>query len=155
MQPPPGVPSGFASNPGVNTAVIDGGLPSDVVLEVPATPTALRVVRMVAATVASDDGFDVDDVDDVRMAVDELCASLIEAHPASSLSVRFRVTEHELLVTANAERPPAAPAPTIDELRGAVLGAVTSGYGIDVDGDRFVGWFSKRAAIAKALSERA
>ena len=37
-----------------------------------ASPASLRVVRMVAATLVADDGFDIDEVDDVRMAVDEL-----------------------------------------------------------------------------------
>jgi len=46
-------------------------------LSVPANPGQLRLVRMAAATVAADMGFSVQDIEDVRVAVDELAALVI------------------------------------------------------------------------------
>jgi serine/threonine-protein kinase RsbW len=122
-------------------------LPTDVVLQVPANASSLRVVRMVTATLAADDGFDVDEVDDVRMAVDELCAAVIESAPQSPLRVRLRVIEHALTVTIDAAQDGAAP--PVDELRAAVLGAVTDSYALAVAEGRIVARFAKRSGVAQ------
>ena len=52
-----------------------------VTLEVPADARYLRVVRLVASAYAADAGFDIDDVEDVRVAADELCAGALELQP--------------------------------------------------------------------------
>jgi len=49
----------------------------EVRLEVPASPEFLRVARMMAAGVASRLGFTLDEVDDLRIAIDELCFCLV------------------------------------------------------------------------------
>ena len=120
---------------------------SDVVLQVPASPASLRVVRMVAATIVADDGFDIDEVDDVRMAVDELCAAVIETSPTSSVRVRFRLEAHRLDVRIDAEHSTPAAAP-IDEMRAAVLGAVTDQFSTTVEDGRSVAAFAKRSTLA-------
>lgn len=124
--------------------------PTDVVLEVPAVASSLRVVRMVAATIVADAGFDVDEVDDVRMAVDELCAAVIESRPASPLRVQLRLVGHRLEVRADAAQPESgAPAP-VDELRAAVLGATTGEYRFAVLDGRSVAWLAKQSEVAAA-----
>ncbi|MFN2609162.1 MAG: ATP-binding protein [Acidimicrobiales bacterium] len=49
----------------------------EVRLEVPASPEFLRVARMMAAGVASRLGFTLEEVDDLRIAIDELCFCLV------------------------------------------------------------------------------
>lgn len=49
----------------------------DVRLVVPAAPEYLRLVRLTAAGLASRLGFTFDEVEDLRMAVDELCFHLL------------------------------------------------------------------------------
>jgi serine/threonine-protein kinase RsbW len=130
-------------------------LPSDIVLQVPAVAASLRVVRMVAATVAADDGFDIDEVDDVRMAVDELCAAVIEAGPTSPLHVHFRVDDHVLAVRVEADQPdPDASAP-VDELRAAVLGATAGQHAFSLADGRAVAWLTKQSEAAAAGHDRA
>ena len=46
-------------------------------LEVPASPEFLRLARITAAGVASRLGFTYDEVEDLRIAIDELCYSLV------------------------------------------------------------------------------
>jgi serine/threonine-protein kinase RsbW len=49
----------------------------EVRLAVPAQPEYLRMTRLLAAGVASRVGFTLDEVDDLRIAIDELCFSLV------------------------------------------------------------------------------
>ena len=53
------------------------GRDGDVRLVVPATPEYLRLVRLTAAGLASRLGFTFDEVEDLRIAVDELCFHLL------------------------------------------------------------------------------
>lgn len=50
-----------------------------VTLSFPATSERVRLARVLAATLADEAGFDYDEVEDVRIAVDELCFALLEA----------------------------------------------------------------------------
>ena len=109
---------------------------------------------MVAATVVADAGFDVDEVDDVRMAVDELCAAVIEAEPTSPMRVRLRIETYRLDVRVDAEHAADSAAP-IDEMRAAVLGAVTDNYSFDVVDGRSVAVFAKRSTLAASAGEAA
>lgn len=124
--------------------------PSDVVLEVPAAATSLRVVRMVAATIVADAGFDVDEVDDVRMAVDELCAAVIESGPESPVRVQLRVDTDRLVVRVDAAQPHADRLAVVDELRMAVLGATAGEYRFALADGRSVAWLAKRSEVAAA-----
>jgi serine/threonine-protein kinase RsbW len=53
------------------------GVSGDVRLVVPAAPEYLRLVRLTAAGLASRLGFTFDEVEDLRIAVDELCFQLL------------------------------------------------------------------------------
>lgn len=50
-------------------------------LELPADPRYLRMVRLTATGYASDLGFTIDEIEELRLAVDEACALLIEHAP--------------------------------------------------------------------------
>jgi len=125
-------------------------LPSDIVLQVPAVAGSLRVVRMVAATVAADDGFDIDEVDDVRMAVDELCSAVIESRPSSPLHIHFRLENHVLAVRVEADQPDPGAAAPVDELRAAVLGATAGEHAFSLTDGRAVAWLTKQSGVAAA-----
>ena len=56
-------------------------------LKIPADARLLRLVRMLASGLATGAGFDVDELDDLRIAVDEACAQLI-AHRAGASTLR-------------------------------------------------------------------
>lgn len=63
----------------------------DVVLvTIPAEARFLRIARLAAAALASDLGFSIDDIEDLRIAVDESCAALIgDAAPGATLELRY------------------------------------------------------------------
>lgn len=59
-------------------------------IEIPRDPAHVRVVRLVAVDAADRAGFDCDDADDLRIAVDEMCHTMM-AGAGGPLSVRFDV----------------------------------------------------------------
>ena len=67
------------------------GALADARLILPAQPRSLRLARLAASSLAADLDWSVDDIDDLRIAVDELCAALIASAPdAATLEVAFR-----------------------------------------------------------------
>ena len=61
----------------------------EVRLEVPASPEFLRVTRIMVAGVASRLGFTLDEVEDLRIAIDELCFTLVGRGREGTLSLRY------------------------------------------------------------------
>ncbi|WP_255450258.1 ATP-binding protein [Skermania sp. ID1734] len=75
--------------------------PSTVELRVSASPNQLSVVRAVAATIAGQCDFDLDEIADVRLAIDEACSHLIvRAHSEAVLQCTFEMAPNALQVTA-------------------------------------------------------
>ena len=70
---------------------------SPIRLAIPADVRYLRLARVTAAAIAADLDFTVQDVDDVRVAVDELASLLIEdAAPGAELEICFDITGSDL-----------------------------------------------------------
>lgn len=70
------------------------GAGDEIHLEVPTTPDLLRLVRVVASGLASRLGFPIDAVEDVRLAVDELCWTVAsKAGVTATLAVRFIILD--------------------------------------------------------------
>lgn len=92
--------------------------PDDIEVRLPASPAHVPVVRALAADVAVRLDYDLDEVSDLRMAVDEACAEVVAlAGPQARMTCVFRVTDESLWVTASA--------PTVD---GAALARNTFGW---------------------------
>ncbi len=72
-------------------------------LRLPGTPHQLPLARTLAAELAARMDFNLDEVDDLRMAVDEACATLVELiRPNATLSCVFDVSPEVLQVRASA-----------------------------------------------------
>ena len=72
---------------------------AEVRVVVPAAPPFVRLVRLAAADVASRLGFSIDEIDDLRIAVDELCFTLTgQDGMQGSLEVSFHLGEGEVVV---------------------------------------------------------
>jgi Histidine kinase-like ATPase domain len=72
-------------------------------LQVPATVDHLRTVRLVAADAADRAGFDCDETDDLRIAVDEVCHAVLKSTEAPII-VGFAVEPGHVEVRGAAER---------------------------------------------------
>ena len=119
----------------------------EVRLTMPATPQLLRVARLTAAGLAGRLGFSFDEIEDVKIAVDELCFALVgsKGRPGS-LTVTYRLGDHSLEILGEgdfpvdkSEAPPAA-----SELSAQILAAVVDEHELTRDGDTMRFRLSKR-----------
>jgi serine/threonine-protein kinase RsbW len=110
--------------------------PAEVTLTVPAQSRYLSVVRTAAAGLAARLDFTLDDIEDLRIAVDEACAMVLpQARVDSDLTCAFDLepTRLTVAVTAECDTPQA---PDRDSFAWTVLSALTSEVRADVHGER-------------------
>lgn len=73
-------------------------------LRTAASTSAIPTIRIVSADLAARADFDLDSIDDLRMAVDDLCAMLVRvAAPGGTLSCRFTVRPERIEVAAEVD----------------------------------------------------
>lgn len=96
-------------------------------LTVPAALEYVRIVRLTGSGVASRLGFDVEEIENFRVALDELASMAIEAANAGELEVSFFTTDSELRVVGRA---PVADGVDVgvDALTAQILKAVIDDY---------------------------
>ncbi len=76
----------------------------DVELRLPAENAYVSVLRMTTAGLAARLDFTLDDIEDLRMAVGEACALVLDgANPDGQLRVGFELTEGSMRVTVSAD----------------------------------------------------
>ena len=108
----------------------------DVELRIPADSAYLAVLRTATAGLAARLDFTLDDIEDLRIAVDEACAMVLpQARVDSDLTCAFDLepTRLTVAVTAECDTPQA---PDRDSFAWTVLSALTSEVRADVQGER-------------------
>jgi serine/threonine-protein kinase RsbW len=122
---------------------------SDVVeLSVPALPELLLLPRLAAAAIAARVGFDLEGVEDIRLATEELCLAALDGQGPGRLHLRFAATPTSLEVACTFEpangRAPAASRDTLAaELTEQLLEALADGHGTDPGPGPVRVWFRK------------
>lgn len=81
-------------------------------LELPADTRLVRLARLLTSGVAASAGFDVEEVEDLRIAVDEVCASLIERGGSAPLLLTYVPEAGAVMIEV--ARAAAAPAAATD-----------------------------------------
>ncbi len=132
------------------------GLVSDVVeLVIPVDADLVVLARMTAATVASRANFDVEEIEDLRLAVDELCISLVQGGTDGRLEVRFTRNDDEVEVECiyhplassqngwNLEE-------ALEGLSARILDALVDEHGVDDGGEHRRAWLRKQRARQQA-----
>jgi serine/threonine-protein kinase RsbW len=110
--------------------------PPDVELRIPADSAFLAVLRTATAGLAARLDFTLDDIEDLRIAVDEACAMVLpQAREGSDLTCSFHLADHALTVAVSAECDEPRQ-PSRDGFAWTVLAALTSSVTADVDGTR-------------------
>ena len=110
-----------------------------VVLVVPARPEMWSIVRMTASVLASRLDFSFEDVEDLRLAVTELCSSCaVDAAPEATCEARFEISGDRFELTLDVApvrgEPAAAPeqgALSMLELSDQILRATVDSHAID------------------------
>ena len=119
-------------------------------LSIPARPEFLSLPRMTAAAIASQGKFDVEDVEDVRLAIEELCLATFEGRGPGRLNLHlgFRGSNLEVECTFEPEGDSATtPVPRSElamQLTEQLLSALADEYGIDEEAERPRAWFRKQ-----------
>ena len=109
---------------GTSEAELDGDL---VLLTVPADGAYLGVLRTAAAGLAARLHFTLDEIEDLRIAVDEACAMLTGLAVATApLECRFVVSGEDLEVTLAVQANPDGALPATSSLTWRMLAALTS-----------------------------
>jgi serine/threonine-protein kinase RsbW len=98
-----GIPS-QTSPGGASRVVRADGSPRDVVsVRLPATPAYLTVLRTTTASLAARLDFTLDEIEDLRIAVDEAsCLLLADARPDTELTSDFELGSDSISVTVSA-----------------------------------------------------
>ncbi|HYO39635.1 MAG TPA: ATP-binding protein [Nocardioidaceae bacterium] len=108
----------------------------DVELRIPADSAYLSVLRTATAGLAARLDFTLDDIEDLRIAVDEACAMVLpQARENSDLTCAFDLEATRLTVAVTAECDSPRP-PDREGFAWTVLSALTSEVSADVDGHR-------------------
>jgi len=103
---------------------------SPVTVTFPAAAEYLRLARIANADAASRAGLDYEEIDDVRIAVSELC-SLLSGQPESTVTLSFRVVDGGLTVAGESRTGSAEITP--NELSEAIVAAVTDEHSLTTD----------------------
>lgn len=119
-------------------------------LTIPVESDLVVLARLTAATVASRAGFNVEEVEDLRLAVDELCVSIVNGSGAGRLNLTFLSGDGSVEVICVLDGPISAAAQTDDDygehdLSVRILDALVDEHGEEFgDGRRRV-WLRKRS----------
>jgi hypothetical protein len=99
---------------GVEPAPSQVGLPSPVVLQLPAEAGFIRLARLLASGIATRLVLPVEGVQDLRVAVDEGCGTLVEVARDGAMTIEFAIVDDALVVSGEAR---AASGEALDEGR--------------------------------------
>jgi len=118
-------------------------------LSIPVGADLLVLARFAAATMASRAGFDLEEIDDLRLAVDELCVSLIEEGDHGRLTIELQraddLVEISCRFSSNSKAPRRAPRSDPSEgLSDRILNALVDDHGKRKDGAYEQAWLRKR-----------
>jgi hypothetical protein len=113
-------------------------------LSFPAHPKFLSAARVLAASVGASSGLSVDDLDDLRLGINELVSLLIEgAGPDTRINLVFVGGDATVTITGALDGASADAVPA-DDLTGRILEAVVDRY--EIDGASFV--LAKSSSLA-------
>lgn len=114
---------------------VDPSAPGSVTLVIPAEARYLRLARLTAAGLAGDLGYGVDAIEDLRIAVDELCAAVIEdTEPTAELTVTYREVDGAVVVDGVCNDGAGAAPPELHGVAKELLSMLADEYEVGADG---------------------
>lgn len=115
-------------------------------LSIPVQADLVVLARLAAATVASRAGFGVEDIEDLRLAVEELCLSLVGSREDGRLHLNYECEGDAITVTCSYETSPTAAGARgtdADDLSLRILDALVDEHGHGPRDGRPGAWLRK------------
>lgn len=110
-------------------------MPDEVLLVMPADPEFLRLARVAAMGLASRLSFTIEEIEDLRIAIDELVFGLIGTRGrAGRVSLRYALHDEGLEVQGTGAFEDEHPSPGLTELSELILDAVADEHELVADG---------------------
>jgi serine/threonine-protein kinase RsbW len=125
-------------------------------LTIPVASDLVVLARLTAATVASRAGFDIDQIEDLRLAVDELCVSLIRGSAGGRLTLTFVGDDDQMEVSCVLVPGPGDETAVVDDGDGAdelstqILEALVDEHGRGRQDGHERAWLRKRRTLQQA-----
>ena len=121
-------------------------MPDEVSLKFPASFEYIRLARLVASGLAAQVNFNLDDIEDLRIAVDELCSALVEAAAdrTSTVTVTFRVDNQQIHMEADVPTDGATGSYEIDDISSHILRAAVDRHELEQAAERLIARMSKQ-----------
>jgi serine/threonine-protein kinase RsbW len=124
-------------------------------LSIPVSGDWLVLARLTAAAVASRSGFDIEEIEDLRLAVDELCVSVVGEGRAGRLHLEFVLDPSVVEVLCTLKQNPgedlrASGGPDGDGLSARILDALVDEHGRDSRGGHQRAWLRKKRTRQQA-----
>jgi serine/threonine-protein kinase RsbW len=117
-------------------------------LTIPVRADLVVLARLTAATVASRADFDIEEIEDLRLAVDELCSSLAHAGGDGRLDLRFSIDDGQIEVSCSHRGGSIVPGATneglLGELSARILDALVDEHGQEMEDGQRRAWLRKR-----------
>ena len=102
-----------------------------VTLTVPAEPSVVRIVRLIVSSLAADLNFDVDEIEDLRIAADELLSTLITGASVGN-PVRVTFSNEGGVVALRASTQASRPGPiALDPLASQIVAALVDSFDLN------------------------
>ncbi len=117
------------------TSTKTGDAPDSVRLEIPAAAPYLRLARLAASDIATRAGWGVDDIDDLRIAIDELCYAIGGGAGAGRLVLAYTCSGGRIEVQGTAIA--TVPIETPTEISVAIINATVDEFDLDAPGAAF------------------
>ncbi|HEX4218208.1 MAG TPA: ATP-binding protein [Acidimicrobiales bacterium] len=119
-----------------------------VALSLPARSDLVVLARITAATMASRADFDIEEIEDLRLAVDELCLSVVGGARSGTVRLEFTMDGGTIAITCELDgsgepgddEGPGEP----DDLSIRLIEALVDEHGRETVDGRRRGWLSKR-----------
>lgn len=105
--------------------------PTEMTLVIPAIPQMVSVARLAAASLAAEVDFTVDDIDNVRIAVNEMVSILVESEPTDGRVTVVLGLESADVFTMSASVTSSNHEPILDPLSRQIVAAVSVDYSIE------------------------
>lgn len=124
-------------------------------LSFPVMADLVVLARLAASTVATRAGFDVEEIEDLKLAVDELCVSLVHERTNGTLALRFTQDEDTVEVSCTYQpilggRVEEQSVPLTEGLSERILDALVDEHGNDHRDGLPRAWLRKRRARQRA-----